>query len=287
MNRRIALRRQRCPRLVLENAEGHTVVEVLLALLLFSVVATALCLVLVAQHRFYTIQAHVARTRNAARLAVEVLAGELRDSSPSGGDLYAVGPDSVALRSTSGFGIVCAVSANTVSLWRLTGTFGVLNTDSALVFEEHRFDSSLDDRWTAARILSVRLGGTGLCPNGRPPTATLALDRAVTGATVGSPLRGFRPYVYKLYRGADGSWWLGQRLRGGRFQPVTGPFAAPAQGGLRLEYLTDAGAITADPRRVSSVRIAVKAVSVRPISRGGRTDLVTDTLSMRVYLRNS
>jgi hypothetical protein len=263
------------------------VVEVLLALLLFSVVATALCLLLVAQHRFYTIQAQVASTRNAARLVVDVLAGELRDSSPSGGDLYAVGPDSVALRSTSGFGVVCAVSANTVSLWRLTGTFGTLDTDSVLVFEDHRLDSSLDDRWTAARILNVRLGGTGLCPNGRPPTITLSLDRAVTGATVGSPLRGFRPYVYKLYLGAGGNWWLGQRLRGSRIQPVAGPFAAPSDGGLSLEYMADTGAVTADPGRVSSVRIAVKAVSVQPISRGGRTDLVTDTLSVSVYLRNS
>jgi hypothetical protein len=287
----MTLRRARlgpgAPRLSEECNEGHTVVEVILALLLFSVVASALSLVLVAQHRFYTIQAQVASTRDAARLAVEVLAGELRDSSPSSGDLYAIGPDSVALRSTLGLGVVCAVSANTVSLWRLTGTFASLNTDSALVFEEHQLDSSLDDRWTAARILNVQVGGTGLCPNGHPPTSTLSLDRAVTGATVGSPLRGFRPYVYKLYRSRDGNWWLGQRLRRGRIQPVAGPFASPVDGGLRLEYLTDTGAVTTDPGRVASVRIAVKAVSVRPVYRGRRADFVTDTLSTSVYLRNS
>ncbi len=269
------------------DRSGHTIIEVALALVLFSIVLGTVYIALIAQHRFYVRNAQLASTRNAARVAAEVLTGELRAASPAGGDLYAIAADSVALRSSTGFGVVCSVSGNTIQLWRLTGTFGDSENDSALVFLENTLDTSQDDAWTAVRIRDVRSGGQGECPDGRSPTLRLVLDRELAGVIVGAPLRAFRPYVYKLYTGSDGRWWLGQRLRYGRFQPVTGPFAPPGEGGLRFEFLKRGGVPARDPAEVVEVRISIRARSTHRMLWSGGARFLADTLSTAVYLRNS
>jgi prepilin-type N-terminal cleavage/methylation domain-containing protein len=266
--------------------DGYTLIEVAVALTLSSLIVVSAYLSLVTLSRFYAVQTAAAEARDAARVATEVLAAELRAVSPGGGDLYAVGVDSVALRSTTGLGVICAVSGTAVSLRRVTGSFGDADTDSALLFVEGDPDTSLDDAWRAAGTREVRSGGEGACPDGRAPTHRVVFDRSVDGARVGSPVRGFRPYVYKLYRGRDRSWWLGQRLRNGRIQPLAGPFAAPGGGGLRLEYLDRSGRVTSDAARVAQVGIRVRARSERRVPKRGGAGFLIHDLSTAVYLRN-
>jgi len=269
------------------DSSGHTVLEVALVLALFSVVLVSVHLALISQHRFYALNAQLANTRDAARIAAEVLTGELRGASPAAGDLYAVSADSVALRSTRGIGVICGASGNTIDVWRLTGTLGDSGSDSVLIFLENSPDSSFDDAWTAAAVQRVRSGGAGSCPNGRPPEVRLDLDRPVTGFVVGSPVRAFRPYVYRLYLAGDGRWWLGQRLRYGRIQPVVGPFAAPGEGGLILDFLGSGGVPTADPAQVVEVLISIRSQSASPLPWVGGAGFLTDSLQTAVYLRNS
>ncbi len=267
---------------------GHLLVEILLVVALFSIVSGAVYSVLISQRRFYTTHVQVADTRDAVRVAAEVLSVELRGLSPGAGDLYAIAADSVALRSTTGMGVVCGVSGSAVSLWLVSGVFGDLPTDSALVFFEGDSGTALDDAWVSSGIGAVKHNpGGGRCADGRPPEMELVLSSAVAGVTVGSPLRAFRPYIYKLYRGGDGHWWLGQRLRGGRIQPLAGPFVSPAGGGLRFEYLTSAGSPALEPGEVSQVRISLEASSLRPIPRAQGPGPYRDTLSAVVFLRNS
>ncbi len=265
---------------------GYTLIEVATALILFSIVLAAAHAVLLGQRRFYTASVLISDARDAARSAAEVLAGELRAVSPSAGDFYAIASDSVALRSTVGVGVVCAVSGNGVGLRRIAGSIGASPADSAMVFLERDPDSAFDDRWDVLPILRAGRGGGGLCPDGRLADLDLDFGGPAHGATIGSPLRAFRPYVYKLYAGPAGHWWLGRRLRGGVIQPVAGPFLAPADRGLRLEYVDDSGAPTWEPREVARVRIFLTARSQVPGAPSFVAKFFTDSIFTAVYLRN-
>jgi hypothetical protein len=267
------------------RTHGLTVIEVVVAVTLLSIVAAAVCAVFAAQRRFYDWQVQVASARDAARVAVEVLSGELRPLSPGAGDLYAVAADSVSLRSITGIGVICGVEAGTVGISLVTGVFTDAATDSALVFVGQRATGTAG--WVTARIRKVRSGGAILCPNGEPSDVRLDLDPNPTEADVGSFVRGFRPYTYKLYSASDGRWWLGQRLRAGRIQPITGPFAAPERGGLRIEARDSTGLPARSPNAVVEILISVKVESARRVRVRGGAVVFTDTLSSRVYLRNS
>jgi hypothetical protein len=267
------------------NRWGLTAIEVLIVLGLLSLVLASTTAILMSQQRFYSRNADVAATRNAARTAAALLTAELRGVNPSGGGLYGFAPDSVAIRSTTGIGIVCGFSGSTLVLRRVSGVFGDLQTDSVLLFVEHEPDRASDDEWVVARIEATRPTTTPDCTDGAPPDNALTLDREVGGVRVGSPIRAFRPYVYRLYTGSDGRWWLGQRLRGGRIQPVTGPFAPPAQYGLRMEYITRLGAAALDPTAVALVRLSMKAQGRLRYPWRGQRSLYTDSVTTAVWLR--
>jgi hypothetical protein len=252
---------------------------------LLSIVLASAAAVLIAQQRFYGRNADIASTRNAARLAADVLTTELRSVNASGGDIYGIGPDSVALRSTTGIGVICSASGHTVALRRVTGTFGELETDSAFVFVENSLRQAVDDSLVVVRIRESRPGTAAPCPDGVPADVSLGFDRDVPGVSLGSPVRAFRPYVYKLYAGQGGKWWFGQRLRGGRIQPIAGPFAPPSEGGLRLEYRSPAGVPTDEPLQVAHVDMAMLALGRLRYPWRGLKEAYSDSVSTAVTPR--
>ncbi len=257
-------------------------VEVLVVLLLVSLLTTSAYAVLSSQRRFYVAQLAIAATRDVARVALAVLTVELRAASPVAGDLYAIAGDSVALRSYTGFGVVCRVDGDEIMLRRIAGIFPGSSNDSILVYLGSRVAS-----WGRAAVAGSRKSTGGRCPDGRRPDVVVRVAEGIDGAVAGAPARGFRPYVYRLYRGGDGRWWLGQKLRGGRFQPVAGPFADPAAGGLRFEFVDAVGRPAGDARAAVRVRVSVMAQSQRrvPVRWGSRFFNVS--LSTDVLLRNS
>lgn len=267
---------------------GYALVEVVVSLVLVSLVLGSAYAVLLAQRRFYSLTTRTAEARDVSRIALQVLAGELRGASPAAGDLYAMAADSVGLRSTTAVAVLCQASGTTLLVRRLGGAFGDRPADSALVYVEGDTSSAVDDQWMAVRVLALGGGGTGDCYDQRPPDLGLMVDRPVAGLLPGAPVRGFRPYIYKLYAGGAGRWWLGQRLRGGVIQPLTGPFAAPGSGGLRFEYLTASGSPATRPDEVAQVRIEVRAVRRGAGLRGpARPSVGSSTLSTVVFLRNA
>jgi hypothetical protein len=257
------------------------------ALLVAGLVVASISAVFVNQWRFHSAQAEIALTYRAASVALEVLVTELRQASPRLGDIYAIASDSVALRSTTGHGVICDVAGDRVGLRRVAGTFGDGRADSVLIFIEGRIESAIDDRWQVVPIRSVRGTGPGLCADRLEPDLYLTVGGDLAGVEKGAPVRGFRPYTYRLYLAADGNWWLGQRLRGGRIQPVTGPFLSPDEGGLSLEYLDRERVRTWDPADFVQVVISVRARSLRPIPRKGMPGFFVDSLATTVFLRNS
>lgn len=272
----------------LRNGEhpGYSVAELLAVIVLFSIVMASIGAVLVSQRRFYTTHTRIVDTQDAVRIAAEVLSGELRQIDPGDGDLYAMAPDSVAFRALQGFGVLCTVADDRASLGSVSGTFGDGPRDSALVFVEGSEDTRSDDRWVPVGIRRVGAGGAA-CPGGSVADLTLTLERPLSGTLAGAPVRAFRPYVYRLYSGADGRWWLGRRLRKGRLQPIAGPFNDPRAGGLRFEFLTADGARASAPGQVSQVRIRIEGQSADRIPLPSGVDFYTDTLSTVVFLRNA
>jgi type II secretory pathway pseudopilin PulG len=261
---------------------GYALVEVSLVLLLVSLLTTSALAVLSSQRRFYAAQLQIAAARDVARVALTVLSVELRAASPVAGDLYAIAADSVALRSYTGFGVVCSVSGNEINLRRIAGTFQGSPNDSLLVYRGPRVTS-----WGRAAVVGARSAAGGHCPDGGRPDLVLRAAGAIGDVVAGAPLRGFRPYVYRLYRGGNGRWWLGQKLRGGRFQPVAGPFADPAAGGLRLDFLDAVGDPTTEARAAVRVRVSLVAQSARPVPARAGPHFSHDSLSTVVLLRNS
>lgn len=266
---------------------GGMLIEIVLVLVTFSVVVAAVLGILTSDWRFQSAQREMARTHAAMRVALELLVVELRSVSPALGDLYGIAPDSVALRSSSGFGSVCHVDGARLAVRRVWGAFGDDRGDSVLVFREGRRDRAADDVWVSVAVQAVHSGGAGTCPDGQDADITLVASTALDSIDVGAPVRGFRPYVYRLYRGGDGNWWLGQRLRGGSIQPITGPLLPPGEEGLRLQYLSGSGTSVRTPADVVRVRVSVRGRSRVPVYRPGGRGFVVDSLSTLVYLRNS
>lgn len=267
-----------------ERGGGHSLLELVIALALIPLLLAAAFEVLASAGRFHARHLAAVEAREAARVAIEVLSDELRAASPAWGGLYAIGADSLALRSTQAVGFVCSASDSSLSLWRATGVFAASPLDSALLFVERDRLDPADDTAIAAQVAAVAPGGGLDCPGPHSAEHRLTLTPPVSGLVMGAPVLAFRPYVYRLYRGGDGRWWFGQRLRGGVIQPIAGPFAPPAEGGLRLEYRTAAGGSAVRPEEVVQVRIAVRS---RVPRRGRSSDLyVSDSLTILVTPRN-
>lgn len=263
---------------------GHTLVEVIIVLALLPLLLAAGYGALAAAHRFYLHQTQRMKVRESALTAIEVLAAEFRALSPAAGDIYAMAPDSVALRSTVGSGFVCRALGASVSLWRVSGIIGGSVADSALIFAEGTSPFHDDDTVLTARIVAATPGGDPVCPGGAASQRELIVDPPIEGVTTGAAVRAFRPYVYRLYRGSDGRWWFGQRPRGGIIQPIAGPFAPPAEGGLELRWLTAAGVAATRTDEVARVDIRVGSRARRRV--GGGAPFVVDSLRAIVAVRN-
>jgi prepilin-type N-terminal cleavage/methylation domain-containing protein len=261
---------------------GFTLVEVLVAMTLTGIVVAGTLRALTAQRKFYARQARILEARHAMRASVTILGSELREASATGGDLYAVAADSLALRSTAGFAIVCNVNtgAGSFSVTHVSGHFRLDGADSVLVFVENTVVDG-DDSWRAFPVTNISTSGPA-CANGGAADRVISVTGNLSGIWAGAPLRLFRPYVFALFE-LEGRWWLGRRNRGSgpSYIPVAGPLAPPGDNGLVLTYYRQDGGTTLTPGLVSRVDIAVRAPTFRSATDPAYRDLSTTT-----YLRN-
>ncbi len=264
------------------GVRGYTLVEVLVAMMLTGLVVAGTLRALTAQKRFYSRQARILDARHAMRAVTNILTSEFREVSVADGDLYGFASDTVALRSTTAFAIVCGVNAASLSLIHLSGYFvkQLDALDTALVFVENTVIDT-DDSWQAFPVSAVTITGPN-CANGDTPERVLSTPNPLTGIWVGAPVRLFRPYIYALYESSDGRWWLGRRLTDALgYVPVAGPLAPPTDQGLILTYLDTLGVATLNPADVVRVRITVRAPTDRSLFDPAYTMLSTST-----YVRN-
>jgi len=264
---------------------GFTMVEMLVVTVLGLVVLMAAMTILITNQRTYTAQNAVIQGQQATRMALEVLMNELREVSPSGGDILVMSSDSLRVRLMRKFSLVC-------ENWDGSGQpqQTVLNLpgrrfesgDSVFVFADNNPRNDDDDAWISASVSGVDT--TATCPAGERGTIIRFNGQAALfnadSVGVGAPVRSFDRYTFGLvtYSGAP---YLGRRQGTGDMTPVVGPLRAGT--GVEFGYRNAMGHTTATAGDVQQIVVTVRTGSGVLNSVGNE---VADSITTWVYTRN-
>jgi len=277
---------------------GFTLVELLVALVLAGAVVAAICQSVQSNQRFYRSQSEVLDVEEGLRAVAQLVPAELRELSARGGDIIAMGRDSITLRALRSLGVICAppnVGAGTVVIadslsygWRAVDP----SRDRALVFRDGDENSADDDRWLDFGVAGVSSGAA--CGDGSAGTVL-----RLTGPTsdldsvwAGSPLRTYERVTYRLYADEQGLSWLGERGYSGGAWSALSPVAGPLRrvGGLSFDYYDSTGAPATAAPGVARIGVAARGLSAGPIAVPGRATSgrqYEDSVAVQVALRNN
>jgi prepilin-type N-terminal cleavage/methylation domain-containing protein len=255
---------------------GFTLVELLVALVLFGIVAGAIINLVAKQQRFYRGATEMIDTRTQLRQAASVLPSDLRGLSSISGDITMMTDTAVQFVTIFGSSVVCGrqnpgnpsaiiylapsdLARHTLTSWYDTPAAG----DVAYMFDEKVDTSAVDDDWTG---FTINGGGAptptaGLCTASPLRDAALDVAKQAYSMTVasavpttvkdGAVVRFGRQVRYSLYKPLnDTLWYLGYRKCPAgaceTVQPISGPYRAWASGGatngLGFTYYDSTGA---------------------------------------------
>jgi len=256
------------------NPRGVTMLEMLIALTLFGVVAPIATTILVRTLRAYSRQTRQIDEQQQRRALTTVLPAELRALDAADGDIGAMSETAIDLRGSRWLGVTCsaltsAPPAGDPGLLAVTMRrrlfFGVRDidpqADSVLIYDAGATMGR--DPWRPGQVGGV---APATCDDGEPGVRLrIAMDptdgRAFTQLrrAIGLPLRGFTRVQYRLYRPAgDSGWYVGIQEAGGGLQPLAGPLL---RSGFELRYVDADGIATVDPRRVARIDVWLRSAS--------------------------
>lgn len=273
------------------SAHGFTMIELLVYVVLALIVLGAAFNVFIAQSGQHGLHRETMDARETLRGAAALLTAEMRGLSASRGDLYAIAPQSITLRSPQGSGVICVkhVSQPRYGVWQVSGTFQATADDSALVY------SVSTGAWNSVKIDQVwdpPSGGISTCawPGAVPPDVVpqvvVSAPSDTAGVTVGSGFRVFRRTEFGMFQ-QDGRWWLGRKVgAAASYELVTGPLRPPADSGLALHYYDAAGVETADPTQVTRVEIVIRSESFGKARSAQGVTTRFDSVTVVAFLRN-
>lgn len=277
------------------SAHGFTLVELIVALVLGTVILGATGQVFLATQRFFHLQSSALEVQEGLRTVVQVLSGELRELDAAGGDIVALGSDSISIHATRGIEFVCAppdpATGRVVVRSSLSSGYRDVDParDRAVVFREGDPTTEDDDVWLDLGIASA--GGPASCSDGAAATELRLLGaiRALDSVGLGAPVRWYERAIYRLYADETGAWWLGVRSYSdgawAPLSPIAGPLRHPS--GLQLTYYDASGAVTADSSRVARIDLVVRGVGSALLqAMGGRQVRWADSLATVVFPRN-
>lgn len=271
---------------------AFTLVELLVGLVLGAVVLTGAYRVLLSSQRFVRTQAAILEVHQGVRAAAQVLVAELRGLDPTGGDIVAIGPDSISIHAPRRLAFVCAKPGGGRLVVRDTMSYGFRALDPArdraLVLRDGG-DPAAEAAWLDLAVTSAT--GGARCDDGAAGTTVglAAPPGTLDSVLVGSPLRTYEREVYRLYADEGGLWWLGERSYSDGAWAALSPVAGPLQGrsGLLFSYADTAGIPAADPRVVARITIGIRGLSTAPVpGAGGHQVRFGDSLQVVVWPRN-
>lgn len=278
---------------------GFTLVEILVVTVLGALVVGAALQVLITNRRAYTAQSATISGQQSTRMAVEVLFAELREVSPSGGDILTMSSGSLRVRLMRKFSVVCEtdfglmptltvrdsiiptapVTSDTLMLMGGANAFAA--GDSVFVWADNDPDTENDDVWFSARVSAI--DGSVTCPDGRGATElafgglqSLFLNDSVG---IGAPVRSYQEYTFGTTT-MNGDVYLGRQTGTGDMIPVTGPLEAGA--GLEFIYRDSLGTVTSTPADVSQIQVIIRTGSevLGPLG-----SMVQDSVNVWIHTR--
>jgi len=300
---------------------GFTLIELVIAMVLMSLVGGAIVKLLLRQQRFYNSTTDLIQTRQQLRQAAAMLPSDFRGISSVGGDIYFMTDSALEFRSVSGSSVVCAnIGGKLSTVPRTLARRSNMTTwirppvvgDSIVVYNDGATLAVTDDGWSRYQITAMPPVTTNVA-NGCPTTTglTQAGDISVANPsyqftlspaaaatiTVGAAIRFFRRVHYRIYRETDNQWylgffdcWVGRAPVCNTTQPIAGPFqpyANNATSGVQFAYYDSTGAVTANPLLVARISLVVRGQSTGLVNLSGAGGTVFhDSLRIEVGLRN-
>lgn len=272
----------------LRGTTGFTLVELIIGVVISMIVLAALFQLVFAQNRMYGTQQGVTDSRQSLRAAGTLIAWELRHASAEEGDFYAVGPDSVKLRSFDGFGVIC-LKRNSEKQYGLHSVSGdIVVGDSAVIYGVNS-NRTADDVWRVVALEKAAppagLGMNSTCPlwPDTPPVelgiqVPVASPSDTAGVRVGSLVRAFRQRTYRAIQ-RDGDWWLAVRQGAGNYELLTGPLEAD---GFELVYRDENGNATTTPADIRAIEFVIRSEQALARTVDGAAE---DSIAMRIEVR--
>jgi prepilin-type N-terminal cleavage/methylation domain-containing protein len=279
--------------------KGFTLVELLVALVLLSIVSMGIYKVLVSNDRVYSAQTQRMELSQNIRAAATILPADFRTLDASDSDITAMSATSISIRAIRQLAVVCDTPALGGLLTGLTfrvrqsPLYGprmfAAASDSVLMYYEGDNGTRFDDGWTPASLVSyVNMN----CLDGTAGWRFVVNAKLLAGQIngkgnipYGAPVLGFESVTYRLYKPAgDTSWYIGYQNSSGT-QPLIGPVLS---NGLSLAYYDSTNTVTADRTKVAIIEVRVRARTSIPVRDAGSVLRVPiDSFVMKVSLRNN
>lgn len=291
---------------------GTTLPELLVALTIWGVLATAFLRTVQQSLRFLNDQTVLAEQRAQLEAAGHVSASLLADASPVDGDLIAVQDTAAVFRATIGTTVACRTTGATVEIPPLTLASGIplssftdqpKTGDLVARFDEGPLASAIDDHWALHSIVAIHsLSGACITTPFADPLADAArtgwaldLTPAPPPTLTATPLRLLRPLRLALYHSSP-DWMLGYTEWNGTsgswnlIQPVAGALTGGAAQPLGVDWTwhDSVAATTAVGGQVAVLHATFRAPTRGPIRQQGRTTrgLRLDSLGLQLAFRN-
>lgn len=295
---------------------GFTLVELLIAMVVFGIVGATVARVLINSLRVSQAQVVTADMQSNVRLGGLILPLELREIgydsnifvTPGVGaitsDIEAMAQSSITFRAMRGWSPVCDIRSDMLQYKIRKPTFGQrrpLGTDGFLLFVENLEALRWDDQWVRL-LLVASMDQDELCGadsaiainlSSVPPVGAGNMLVA-TNVKVGAPVRYYERMQFGMFVDDDGRTYLGARslsLGEVRYRAVAGPLDPAA--GLRFTYYDASGTEVnpggGNPGLVRSIDVRLQGETRDRIDLMGSSTRQTGSMVTvtRVALRNT
>ncbi|MEK6610291.1 MAG: prepilin-type N-terminal cleavage/methylation domain-containing protein, partial [Gemmatimonadota bacterium] len=148
------------------GSAGFTLIELVIAMAMASIVLGAVYQVLVNNQRFYRAQGQIVEVQQNVRAVSQILPAELRELDAADGDIIEMSDTSITIKAMRSFATICATpdaaTGQIVLRNSLTFQYRAVDPtrDSVLVFSDSNVQSTSDDRWLHAPAAAVATGVT-------------------------------------------------------------------------------------------------------------------------------